>query len=56
MLYPTSSSPLGIEDSSHAEVDGSEDPFTRTLFGAVGGQLHGEEARVAHLQKRGGEE
>lgn len=46
---PKSCSPLGVEDSSHAEVDGSENPLTRTLLGGVGRQLHREEARVAHL-------
>lgn len=51
-LYPPSCPPLGVEDPSHAEVDGGEDSLSCTLLGGVGRQLHGEEARVAHLQNR----
>lgn len=40
---------LCVQDSSHAEVNGSEKAFAHTFLTTVGRKLNGKEARVAHL-------
>lgn len=44
---------LRVQDSSHAEVDGSEKTLPHALLGGIRRQLDGEETCVAHLNTGG---
>lgn len=44
---------LRVQDSSHAEVDGSEKTLPHALLGGVRRQLDGEETCVAYLNTGG---